>query len=655
MAVTRLDILTREPLLHGATFGKTGPYEILRGSVTYAVDPVVPQNQGITDLDKATRNAAGKVEWWADVMLLQPAEPRRGNRRLFFEVLNRGRVLAFRMLHGAAETPDFSKPEHVGNGFLFQQGYTIAWCGWQWDVMRMEQLLGTGLPQAMAGETPVSGQVLCQWQPSAPAPFLFLGDRGHQPYPAADPEDAHAVLTVRDHEHAPRQVIPRAQWRFARVSRGMVEPATTNIWLETGFQPGKIYECVYRTRHAPVVGLGMLGIRDLVAFLKYEADAQQNPCAGQCDYAYGFGASQSGRLLRHFLYLGLNTDEAGRMVFDGVIPHIAGASRGEFNHRFAQPSLQALEGPGVQFPFTDADQQDPVTARQDGLLRRLNASGHCPKILHVNTSSEYWRGDASLSHITPDGTADVALPENVRLYHLAGTQHGPGRLALSKTAPDGSRGHYALNSVNYAPVLRALLVHLDLWVSAQTPPPPSCYPRLADQTAVPASRLAPLFQALPDGVFPKVVAQPARLDFGDTWEHGVASKLPPEVGQFYTTFVPAVDADGNELSGIRLPDITVPLATYTGWNPRHPSQGAPDQAWRTHGATLPFAATPEARAQSGDPRPSIAERYPTQEHYLTSVAQAVDALITAGYLLAADREELLQRATQRYSLFTQAR
>lgn len=653
MAVTHLDITTREPLLGGKHFGATGAYEVLRGTVTFAVDPTHPRNQGITDLDKAPRTAAGRVEWWADLVLLRPLDAGRGNRRLFFEVVNRGRIRTFRFFDAVAETPDLTRPEYLGHGFVLRQGYTLAWCGWQWDVMRLGGMLGTSVPQAMEGDAPVSGQVLCQWWPNTHVPVLQLSDRGHQPYPTADVSDPEAVLTVREYENGPGQVIPRAQWRFARLDRGAPVPATTSILLEGGFQAGKIYECVYRTRHAPVVGLGLLGMRDMVAFLKYSPDRQHNPCAGQIDYAYGFGASQSGRVLRHFLYLGLNTDEAGRMVFDGVMPHIAGARRGEFNHRFAQPSASTLQGPNTVFPFTDNAQVDPVTGQRDGLLRRLTSTGHCPKIIYSNTSAEYWRGDASLSHISVDGSTDVTLPETVRLYLFAGTQHTPGSLPLTARSAEGARGQYALNSVDYTPLLRALLVHLDRWVSHNIPPPPSRYPRLADGTAVPAAHLAPLFQALPARAFPTVLPQPRRLDFGPTWEQGRASWLPPRQGAPYQTFVPAVDADGNEVAGIRLPDLTVPLATYTGWNPRHPSQGAPEQSLRMYGATVPFAPTQQARLQSGDPRLSIAERYASREVYVELVSKAAEALVAEGYLLADDMDAVVQRAAQRYDLFTQ--
>jgi hypothetical protein len=653
MSVTRLDITARSPLLDGKPFGATGPYEVLRGTVTFAVDPTHPHNRCITDLDKAPRTAAGKVEWSADFCLLRPADPARGNRHLLFEVVNRGRIRSFRVFDAVADTPDLTREEYIGNGFLLQQGYTVAWCGWQWDVIRSSGMLGLEVPEAMEGQAPVSGKVLCQWWPNATTPVLLLADRVHHPYPAAEVADPEAVLTVREHDYAPRQVMPRTQWQFARLEGERVIPDPTHIYFAAGFQAGKVYECVYRTQKAPVVGLGLLAVRDVVSFLRYGSTAEHNPGAGQIDYAYGFGISQSGRFLRHYLYLNLNADEAGRRVFDGVMPHIAGARRGEFNLRFGQPSANTMQGPNTVFPFTDSDQTDPLTGQTDGLLRRLTQAGKPPKILHINSSAEYWRGDASLSHISVDGTADVALPDAVRMYLFAGTQHTPGNLPLVDTAGDGARGQHPLNSIDYSPLLRAALVNLDRWVSQNEPPPPSQYPRLADGTAVPPHSLAAVFTAFPGAAFPTHIPLPRRLDFGSEWPQGVA-QLPPKVGEPYTIFVPAVDQDGNEVAGIRLPDLTVPLATYTGWNPRHPTQGAPEQLLRMHGSTLPFPRTRDEREHSGDPRRSMAERYASRQAYLELVSKAAETLIAARYLLSTDLEAIVQRAAQRFDLYTGA-
>lgn len=652
MSVTRLDITSRGPLLDGKPFGTTGPYEVLRGIVTLAVDPTQPHNRCITDLDKAPRTAAGTVEWSADVCLLQPAHPERGNHRLLFEAVNRGRIRAFRVFDAVTDTPDLTREEYLGAGFLLRQGYSVLWCGWQWDVIRDGKLFGLEVPEAMEGNAPVSGSVLCQWWPNTASPTLLLADRVHRPYPAADVSDPQAVLTVREHEFAPRQTIPRAEWQFARYEAGKVIPDPTHVYLSTGFHPGQIYECVYRTQKAPVVGLGLLAVRDVVSCLRYGAGKVHNPCTQRIEYAYGFGISQSGRFLRHYLYLNLNQDEAGRIVFDGVIPHIAGGRRGEFNRRFGQPSANTMHDPNNVFPFTDQEQTDPVTGQTDGLLRRMMQAGTLPKIVYTNSSAEYWRGDASLSHISVDGTTDVSLPDSVRMYLFAGTQHTPGDLALQRTAGDGARCQHALNSVDYCPLLRAALVNLDRWVSLNEPPPPSQYPRLSDGTAVPGQQLETVFQALPDTAFPAIIPQPHRLDFGPEWPQGIASWLPPKVGEPYAVFVPAVDQDGNEITGIRLPDLTVPLATYTGWNPRHPEQGAPEQLVRMHGSTLPFAPIRHERERRGDPRPAIEERYASKQAYLEQVSKAAEALIAARYLLPEDLDGIVQRAAQRYDLYS---
>lgn len=653
MAVAKLEITERGPLLGGKRFGSTGAYEMLRGRIIFGADPAHPQNRGITDIDKAPRTAAGQVEWWSDFCLLQPADAARGNRRLFFEVVNRGRIRAFAFLDSALSgTSHLTRPEDVGAGFLLQQGYTVIWCGWQWDVVRGDGLLGMEAPQALEGDTPVRGKVLCQWWPNADTQTLLLADRVHHPYPTADLADPEAVLTVRTHENGPRQVIPREHWQFARLDGSKPVADPNHIYLASGFQAGKVYECVYRTQRAPVVGLGLLAVRDTVSFAKYGSAAQGNPAAGRIDSAYGFGASQSGRFLRHFLYLNLNTDEAGRLVFDGVIPHIAGARRGEFNLRFGQPSANTLQGPNNMFPFTDAEQTDPLSGQTDGLLRRISREGRLPKVFHIDSSAEYWRGDAALKHLSLDGMRDADVPAAVRIYLFAGTQHTPGVLPLKDTASDGARGQHPLNSVDYAPLLRAALVNLDRWVSAGEPPPPSRYPRLSDGTAVPPQSLAPVFKAIPGAAFPTQPFQPYRLDFGPEWSKGIAAWLPPKVGAAYPMFVPAVDQEGNEIAGIRLPDLTVPLATYAGWNPRHPSQGAPEQSVRMHGSTLPFPATPAERQRTADPRPSIAERYASKEAFLEMVRKAAAALVAERYLLAADVEGIVERAAWRYDLFT---
>jgi hypothetical protein len=416
--------------------------------------------------------------------------------------------------------------------------------------------------------------------------------------------------------------------------------------------PGKIYQVIYTTTGAPVIGLGLLAMRDIVSFLRYGSAQESNPCAGHLQYAYGFGRSQSGRFLRHFLYLGLNQDEQDRIVFDGLIPLVAGGGRGEFNQRFGQPSNSNKYSMKNLFPFHDTVQTDPETGHADGLLARLYARGKVPKIFFINTSAEYWGGHAALTHSDLDGKHDLPPSEVVRIYHFAGTQHGPGNLLLTDTgAADDSRGQHRPNSVDYRPLLRAALVQLDRWATAGQTPPPNCHPRLDDGTAVPPEHTAATFQALPEVQFPVHLRSIARLDFGTELDKTLTIVLPPRVGKPYANLVSAVDADGNELAGIRLPDISVPLATYTGWNVRHPDIGGPGQTLGLIGSTIPFSATQAEREAAGDPRPSIEERYASKEDYLHQVQQAAETLVQQGYLLAEDVLTVTEQAAQRYDLF----
>jgi len=483
-----------------------------------------------------------------------------------------------------------------------------------------------------------------------------LANGPHRPHPTHDLDDSEAVLTEQDHEDAPERIIPRDQWAFARLDHGCVVPDASHVYLASGFQPGKVYQVIYTTTGTPVGGLGLLATRDAVAFLKYET-AADNPCAGDVEYAYTLGVSQSGRFLRHFLYLGLNQDERDRMVFDGLIPHVAGAKHGEFNHRFAQPGSQASRSPNNLFPFSDAAQTDPETGRTDGVLSRLTKANHLPKVMYTYTSSEYWGGHGALVHIDITGSQDLEVPEAVRVYHFGGTQHGLGAPPLKDIDPGtGMRSQLPFNWTDYRPLLRAALVNLDRWVTDGALPPPSRYPRLDDGTAVSQEQALATFEKIPGVSPPEPLRRFFRFDFGP--QNGIATHVPPRVGAPYACLVPAVDADGNERCGILLPYQTVPLATYTGWNLRHADIGGAGQILSSGGAsggtllgaTIPFAATPEARQVAADPRPSIAERYGSKDTYLTQVNQAAQALVRKGYLLADDVEEVLDQASQHYDL-----
>ena len=651
MAVTSLEIQKRSPYAQGIAFGEVGPYQLLEGTVHLAVDPTHPSNAVITDLKRAPRDTNGLVHCSADFCILQPVSSQRGSHRIFFDVVNRGNPTAMTNLNSASGRME------PGNGFLMTQGYTVVWCGWQYDVPSTAGLMSVKVPEALSDQGgTISGKIAVAFQPHATIQVNMLSDRLHQPHPVKDINDPEAVLMVREHQDGPPQVISRSQWSFARLEGGRVVPDASHIYMESGFQPGKVYEVIYTTTGAAVVGLGLLAPRDMVSFLRYGAARQGNPCAGDIQYAYAFGRSQSGGFLRQFLYQGLTEDEEDRTVFDGVIPLVAGSGRGEMNQRFGQPSAGPKLGTARLFPFHDTVSTDTDTGRTDGLLARLSAQGKVPKIFLINTSAEYWSGHASLIHTTLDGSRDLPPLDAIRIYHYAGTQHGPGKLELHDVdVRQGPRGQQPGNSVDYRPLLRSALVNLDSWVSAGQEPPASCHPCLGDGTAVPLERTEAVFRAIPGVKFPEHLKYVYHLDFGPEAHEGIVTKLPPLVGESYPSFVSAVDQDGNELAGIRLPDVSVPLATNTGWNLRHHDSGGPGQMMPLVGSTIPFPASIAGREASGDPRLSIEERYASKDEYLDRVKQAAQMLVDQRHLLSEDVETVLGQAAERYDLFSWVR
>lgn len=622
--VTGLEIQKREVVLDGKAFGDAGAYEKIAGTIRFAVDPAHPLHRSITDIDLAPKNADGRVKFSADFYVLKPDDAQKGNKRLLMDVANRGRKVALGMFNSTVRVPDPSTAEDFGNGFLMRHGYTVAWVGWQPDVPRRDGLMALDPPRAKG----VTGFIRCQLRPNSRVDTLPLGDRYHIPHPTVDLADPEARMTMREHGGAATIEVPRSAWRFS-------DPG--HIELKDGFTPGAIYNVVYRSAEPPLVGLGFLAVRDTASWLRWGLAPSGNPSAGALERAYLFGVSQSGRFLRHMLFLGLDEDEQGRMVFDAVFPHVAGGRRGEFNLRFGQPSLNVHASVGSLPPFND-----------EGVFRRLRERGRIPRIIATNSAPEYWRGDASLIHTDAEGSRDAEPAEFVRTYLLAGTQHTPGALPPLDADPNtGSRGQHRFNVVDYAPLLRSALVNLDRWVSEGVEPPPSAFPRLADGTAVEAESLGDFYRKLPDVRFPDRISRPPHLDFGLDIERGIAH-YPPKVGAPHRTYVSAIDADGNETAGIRPPELLAPLATFTGWNTRHPEQGAPGDLMSMMGSTLPFALTREERERTQDPRPSIAERYSSRAACLEKVRETTRKLIADRHVLAEDLEGIVDRAGRRW-------
>ena len=664
MAVSGIEIQRREVVLDGRAFGTVGAYEKISGVLHFAFDPRHPVHRIIADIELASRNAEGRVEASADFYLLKPVDMARGNGRLLLDVPNRGRKVALGMFNSTVRVPDPSTAEEFGNGFLMRQGFAVAWCGWQHDVPRRDGLMAVTVPVARGANGPITGLIRCEFHPNAGGDVRPMADRYHIPYPTIDVEDPEARLTVRAHVAADEVAVPRSAWRFARRDGDRIVPDPAHLYLAGGFEPGRIYHLVYRAQDPPVIGLSHLVVRDTGGFLRFGTADEGNPCAGAIERAYVFAVSQTGRFLRQFLFLGLNRDEAGRDVYDAAMPHVAGGRRGEFNLRFGQPSLNALHAVGDLFPFTDVTQRDPITGQEDGLLARLGGQGAVPsagglggpsrppKVMMTNTSAEYWRGDAALTHTDVEGRKDLVPEGDVRSYLFAGTQHTAGTLPPAEADPNtGGRGLQKFNVVDYAPLLRAALVNLDRWVSDGVEPPASAVPRLADGTAVHPESTAKRFTAIPGVRFPDHLPTVVRLDFGPETARGIVTELPPKVGAPFPMFVSAVDADGNEVGGIRPVELAVPLGTFTGWNPRHPDQGAAGDLMAMLGSTLPFPRTRAEREGSRDPRLSIAERYPSKAAYLERVRAAGQKLVAARHMLAEDVDAVVERAGQQWDLF----
>ncbi len=647
--VTRIQIASREPFARGHEFGTAGAYERLVGRLHVEVSPDDPANRRIVDLHLAPRNARGRIEFWTDFFLLKPIDAQRGNRRLLFGVSNRGNKL----LLGAFNNRGGNNPSTLadaGNGFLMRHGYSILWCGWNGDVLPGEHRLVMGLPVAERDGKPLTGRTYteicvdaaCHSQPLCPA--------NSKVYPTVSLDNKTARLTMRPRRSEPATEIPPKAWSFARMEDGRPVPDPTSLYVAAGFQPGYLYELVYEAQGPRVTGLGFAAVRDAVSFFRNATTDSQdtaNPLADAIGRAYVFGISQSGRFIHHFIFEGFNSDEGRRIVFDGAIPHVGGGGKGNFNFRFAQTTrygsqLEENLFPCDFFPFTTTKEVDPVTGRKGATLARARQLGNLPKVFFTETSTEYWCRAGSLLHTDVGGTRDVPLDPNTRLYLISGAQH------IISSSPAKGIYQHERNILDHRPALRALLLALDAWVTNGTAPPPSRYPRIDDGTLVDVATWHKQFPAIPGVQLPESCYTPCRLDFGTRWlSEGIFDKVPPEQGQPFRTLVPAVDADGNEVAGIRLPEVAVPLATYAGWNLRGSDCGGEGLLSRYIGSYFPFPLTLKERDAADDPRPAIIERYPTRQAYLDRVSTVARKLQHERFLLAEDVKAIQDTAAAR--------
>jgi hypothetical protein len=636
--VERVEILSRAPFAGGASFGAAGGYEKLRGRAWFALDPDAALNRSIADLKLAPRNERGLVEFSADFLMLRPVDAARGNDTLLYEVNNRGSLVILRQLADAPFTNDPMTAGDAGNGFLLRQGFTLLWSAWATDVAAVpgDGRLVLSAPVASDNGEPITGAVAYDLIVDAPrAVARFTGMSGTV-YPPATDGRPDASLTERDRPEGEPRPIARAAWSFVPRRDG----APTEIRLDGGFKPGRIYQLTYTARDPMVVALGMAGIRDLMSYLR------AHPLAGAPAPRRSliFGISQSGRLIQTMLLRGLHVDEDGRPVFDGAFIHVAGGGKGGFDYRFAMPTRHAsvLEDhiyPTDTFPFTTAAADDPVTGAHGSVLDKARALGAVPKLFYVNNSSEYWNRAASLITTDPDGTQDVPPVAEARVYFIAGAQHYVGQ--------QRERGMFesCVNPLDHYRVLRALMVALARWVQDGTEPPASRFPRVAEGTLVTASAFREAFPRIPKFRLPESNLRPPRLDLGPRFEsERIADIVPPVFAKPFAALVPKPNADGLDEGGIALPEILVPLGTRTGFNMRREAVGFPWATGRWDGSFVPFPRNEAERRAAGDPRPSIEARYASRAAYEKKVRAAAVDVAGQGFLMREDIDALVSEA-----------
>lgn len=619
--VVKFEIVRIEPAFEGRTFGTVGSYDRIIARATVALSPTDPHNTITVDLDRAPRNAQGLVEATADVEILTPSNAANGNRRLLYDVVNRGTKRALAYYNDAPAGNDLSKASAAGNGFLMNRGYTVVISGWQGDLRPRREWQTISVP-VVPGITGLSREEFVFDHTRNPAVATLT-------YPATDLAPTKATLTVRRRETDPRVTPADLGFTFEA-------PDKISIKRPAGFDAGAIYELIYQAKDPKVMGMGFAATRDIVSFLRREigdASGTANPIAGRIDTAVSLGVSQSGRFLHDFLYLGFNEDEAGRMVFDGLLPHIAAGKKMFTNYRFAQPGRNMQEHaetlyPGTAFPFTYPVTTDPVTGRSDGWLARCLAANNCPKIIQTDTDLEFYQSFGSLV-VTDTKGEPLTMPDNVRLYYLASLQHAATAGAKSGMNPVCT---HPTNPLYAGPVMRALLVAMETWISDQTPPPTSRYPSRADATLVTPADNVKSFPAIPGFRYNGLVHQPTVVDH---------DAMPPAKKTVYPLFVPKVDADGNAVAGIRLPTLAAPIATHLGWNVRKAGFGEGGLCGN-FGTMLPFAKTREERIRTNDPRLSLEERYPNPGARAALIEQSARQLVQDRLLLEDDVRGYLQ-------------
>jgi len=647
--ITRIDITSVEkPTFKDAagvprSFGSVGTYEKLRGKASGEVDPNDRRNALITDIALAPRNGRGMVEYSMDIYILKPSDLHLGNHKLFMEVNNRGSKLFGSLnLSGGGNNP--TTAADAGGAFLMNQGYSLAWNGWDISAPSANNSLTITVPVALDsnGSTITGRSYEYIVFDNATTTSSTLA------YAAASLDKSQATLTRRQHLTDARIPMSAAEWDF--VSERVIKLAGG-----APFQQSWIYEFTYTAKDPLVAGLGFAATRDFVEFLRHARTDDfgiANPLAGDVQNTYAFTVSQPGRYMNDFIWLGFNEDENGRPVFDGLENWIAGGDGVALNFRFAQPgrterNRQNHLYPEAPFPFAFPATFDPLTGKTDGRGVRCSRTDTCPKVFEVISANEYWVKAGSLVHTDPQGR-DIPDPANVRFYLLSSVEH------TVSGAPPVSRGvcQQFRNTTDPNPALRALLFALDEWVTRGTRPAKSEVPRDGTKVfsvpqpsglgVVPQEALG--WPDIPGATYTGVITVRHLFNWGPGFDQGILTNNPPDFsGPVYPSFVSRVDKDGNEVAGIRLPRVEAPIATTSGWALRAEAFGGPDGC-ESSGQWIPFATTKAERRATGDPRKSLEERYKDHDGYVKEVRKAAEKLEKKRLLLPADVQRYVDEA-----------
>jgi hypothetical protein len=502
-------------------------------------------------------------------------------------------------------------------------------------------------------------------------------------YETVSLDTRNAMLTHRVKESDPRVEISSSRWAFADCTTKAFPgvPSTTQICLEDGFSTNEIYELIYTAKNPTVNGLGFAATRDLMSFLHHDHrdDAgHANPLAGAIHTVLSHGTSQAGRYLRSFVLLGFNRDEAHRTVFDGMNPHVASALI-PLNVRFGQPGRSYGQHEDHLYPAAQPsageanddhwfdlyddhrgswfgwggdhrssghrsghDSNDLVDAPYAAILADCRRTHSCPKIINTVSSTEYWQARMSLNTTDADGRFDLDIPSEIRVFQFASTQHVP------TSAPATGICQQLTNPNPNVQPMRALLVALRAWVVSGTEPPTSRIPSLRNHTLVDSAQRSTGFPSIPGFRYAGLFNALDHVNYGPKFDALSLTGLVQEPPQVTTRdadriLVPVVNSDGNEVDGLRSATLAAPLGTYTGWNLRR-AGFSEDELCGLTGSFIPFATTRAERQASGDPRPSLEERYGDHAGYVAAVRAASVRLVAQRLLRQADADPLIAQA-----------